>query len=96
LRESFPGDADRLTGEAAAQKRDALKSFKIKGADVSMPRNVRPMASENPSTERIDLDLPAAFPAGALKAEVEAADAAEEGAKGGHGLIGQPSPRAHR
>jgi len=65
---ALSGDADVLTGEAAAEDVDGGES--VDGADVVISNSVRPVLCENVTTPRIPLHLPADPPArGVLQAE---------------------------
>jgi hypothetical protein len=55
-----------------------------KGAHVGMDRDSGPMLPEDPLTERVLLAEPHSSHTGPLEAEVEAADAGEEGSNGQH------------
>jgi hypothetical protein len=53
--------------------------------DIRHAKHVRPVLRKNSLAVRVDLALPHAAHSGPFEAEVEAADAREEGANGQHG-----------
>jgi hypothetical protein len=78
------GAADGLAREAAGQKVDSFDSAPIDGGDVSKSGNIGPVPGEDSLAELVPFDLEAAFPAGSLEAEVDAADARKEAAERRH------------
>lgn len=75
----LPGGAERLAGEAAGDEVDGLDAVGTASAalivDVShvgVAGHVGPVLGEDATAPLVDLDLPAAGPAGALEAEVDA------------------------
>jgi hypothetical protein len=67
-----------LAGEPAAEDVDGLEVVGACGADVVMSVYVRPVLREHRPCPWVNLDLPADGVAGALEAQIEAADAGEE------------------
>lgn len=94
LSASFPGEADGLAGEPAADEVDGLealvaattcghaqhsvRSVGVDSADVFVSTNSGPMFGEDSLAVRVDLDLPDDFEPGAFEAKVESADPTEE------------------
>ena len=77
--------AQRLTGEPAA---DEVNSGKLCCSDIShilVSGHVGPVLREHPPAILVNLDLPHRSHPGALKAEVEAADAGEQRSNRQHG-----------
>ena len=65
-----------------------LEFVSVEFGDVAITFYLGPMFFQYAPAERIDLDLPAAGHAGALEAEIEAADAGEERAESHLALSG--------
>jgi hypothetical protein len=83
LRQSETRVADRLTGETSS---DNVHSGSVLGsppldgsADVVMTGNLRPVLREHSAAVGVDLDLADGGHPGSLQAELEAADAGEQG-----------------
>lgn len=68
------GDADRLTGEPAANAVDGFQFVSSKVSDIGVPRDVGPMLREHGPTPRIDFNLPPHTKPGPLQSEIKAAD----------------------
>ena len=92
----LPGDADGLARESAADEIDApsalahlavvdltstVDGVEREAAHVIESLHVGPVLGEDALAERVDLDLPAAPPARALKPEVKPPDPGEETAE---------------
>ena len=75
--------ADVGAGESTADEVDRGKVVSSALTDIAMPFDVGPVRGEDTPALSVDLDLPGTAPAGALKPEVEAADASEERAERG-------------
>jgi hypothetical protein len=77
------GDAVSLAGESAGDEVDVGAGLcgppGGSGSDVVMLRHLRPVLVEHAAAIAVDLDLADRRHAGPFQAEVEAADAAEEG-----------------
>jgi hypothetical protein len=71
--------AEILAGESAADEIDGFQFVSAESGDIVIAFNLGPMFREYPPAERIYLHLPSAFHPGAFQAEVQAADAGEEG-----------------
>jgi hypothetical protein len=77
---SDASEAERLAGVAAADEIGSLNGAPVNGRDVAEVGDVRPVLGEHAAGVRVDLGLPDNVHAGPLEAEVESADAGEEGA----------------
>jgi len=81
LREFLPGVGDGLAGESTANK---VRGWPVSppfgaGSDVVMAWHLRPVLLKDAAAPGVDLYLAGDGHAGALEAEVEAADAGEQG-----------------
>jgi hypothetical protein len=84
---TFPGHAEVLTREAAADQLGALHAIGSHVSHVGETLRCRPAALKHAPAERVGLGLPQHRPeAGALKAKLQSADAREE----------RPDGQAHR
>ena len=80
LRETLPGDGDGLARESAANKvNGSVSPPSGAGSHVVMPGHLRPVLRQHTPAPRINLHLADDGHPGALEAEVEAADAGEQG-----------------
>nr|CUV22220.1 conserved protein of unknown function [Ralstonia solanacearum]CUV36552.1 conserved protein of unknown function [Ralstonia solanacearum] len=75
--------AEVLAGEAADDGIDGEQVVPSAGAHIIEALGVGEAVCEYGAADRVDFDLPGGTEAGALEAEVEAADAGEEAADGG-------------
>lgn len=83
-----PGIAVSLAWVAAANKVNCLKLVTPKRADIAEASDVGPVPAQHTRAERINFHLPPHQQAGALQAQVEAANAGKQAAEG-HGASGR-------
>ena len=68
---AFPGEADVLAGEAAAQEINRFNGLPINGSDVSVSLHCRPVFGEHSLTVGVDFNLPRDIKTGSFKAKVK-------------------------
>ena len=74
----FASQGVGLTGKASANNVNCVKVPAVDGSDIAIAPHVRPMLGEHRARIVVDFDLPLNLEPGALKAQVEPADPAEE------------------